>query len=299
MMKNNKKRYENLTNEEKEKMNYTELEELKLNYEIRKGMKIRIICFIVFMVVLTIFNCLTTVPTGFVGVKTRFGQVQNDIIQEGLNTKAPFVEKIVKIDCRTKKIETSSESSTKDMQTVTTTIALNYNVNKEIANQLYKEIGMEYEDIIINPAILESIKSAMAQYTAEELITKRLEVSNKIQDTLKLKIEDRGFTVTEFNLTNIDFSEEYDKAIETKAVKQQEVVTAQAELEKQKIQNEKEISIAEKDAKVMELQNSQITDNTLRLKELEIKQKMIEKWNGQFPTTMLNDKIQGLFNFNN
>lgn len=111
-----------------------------------------------------------------------------------------------------------------------------------------------------------------------------------------IKSGSRGFEITEFNITNIDFSDAFNQAIEAKAVKQQEVVTAQAELEKQKIQNEKEISIAEKDAKVMELQNNQITDKTLQLKELEIKEKMINKWNGQYPSTMLNDNINGLFN---
>ena len=131
----------------------------------------------------------------------------------------------------------------------------------------------------------------MAQYTAEELITKRAEVSTKIQETLGKKITDKGFNITEFNITNIDFSEEYNKAIEAKAVKQQEVFTAQAELEKQKIQNQKEIEIAEKDAKVMELQNAQITDKTLKLKELEINQKIAEKWNGQLPSTTLGDNI--------
>lgn len=234
---------------------------------------------------------VATVPTGYVGVKTRFGKVQDDVIQEGLNIKAPFIEKIVKIDCRTQKIETSSEGSTKDMQTVNVAIAINFNVNKDTANKLYREVGTDYNNIIINPAILEAIKSSMAGYTAEELITKRAEVSNKIQDNIINKIADKGFTVTEFNITNIDFSEQYDQAIETKAVKQQEVMTAQAELEKQKIQNEKEISEAEKDAKVMELQNAQITDKTLKLKELEVQQKLVEKWNGQLPTTSLGDNI--------
>ena len=166
---------------------------------------------IILLIVVTLFSSFTVVGTGYVGVKTRFGKVQNDVIHEGLNLKIPYIERIVKIDCRTKKIEISSEGSTKDMQTVTTTVAVNYNVHKETANRLYKDIGKEYEDIIINPAVLESIKSAMAQYTAEELITKRAEVSNKIQETLEAKISERGLIVTEFNLTNIDFSEDYDE----------------------------------------------------------------------------------------
>lgn len=250
------------------------------------------VCIGVIMLILIIVCCsITTVPTGYVGIKTRFGKVQEDVIQEGLNTKAPFIEKIVKMDCKTKKIETESEGSTKDLQTVKISIAVNYNVNKETANTLYREVGKEYEDIVINPALLESIKSSIAQYTAEELVTKRAEVSNEIEDAIVGKVENRGFNITEFNITNIDFSEEYDRAIEAKAVKQQEVVTAQAELEKQKIQNEKEISEAEKDARVMELQNSQITENTLKLKQLEVQQKMIEKWNGQLPTTATGNSI--------
>lgn len=259
--------------------------------EERTKIILAIIGTIVAIGVVVLLNSFTTVPTGHVGIKTRFGKVQDSVIQEGLNVKTPFIEKIVKIDCKTKKIEESSESSTKDMQTVTSTVAVNYNVKKDSANILYREVGKEYEDIIIKPAILESIKSTMAQYTAEELITKRAEVSNKIQETLNEKIESRGFDITEFNLTNIDFSEEYDKAIEAKAVKQQEVATAKAELEKQKIQNEKEISIAQKDAEVMRLQNQEITDKTLRLKELEVQEKIANKWDGQLPSTTLGDNI--------
>lgn len=263
--------------------------------DVTKIVLISIISFMLLTTLIVGINCITTVPTGFVGVKTRFGKVQEEVIQEGLNTKAPFIEKIVKIDCKTKKIETASEGSTKDMQTVSASIAVNYNVNKETANSLYKEVGLDYENIIINPAILESIKTTMAGYTAEELITKRAEVSNKIEDSITEKISDKGFIVTEFNLTNIDFSEAYDQAIEAKAVKQQEVETSKAELEKQKINNEREVSIAEKDAKIMELKNSQITENILRLKSLEVQQSMINKWNGGLPQTSLGDNIMSMF----
>lgn len=291
MKKNRKKYLKDFTQEELNKMSFNELEDIKMTTYIHRGIIGVIIAIIVIFGLVTFFNSFTTVETGFVGVKTRFGQVQDTVIQEGLNTKAPFVEKIVKIDCRTKKVEISNESSTKDMQVVNVTIALNYNVQKENANKLYKEVGTDYESIIINPAILESIKSSMAQYTAEELITKRAEVSAKIQETLINKLANRSFDITEFNITNIDFSDAFNNAIETKAVKQQEVVAAKADLEKQEIQNQKEISIAEKDARVMELQNQQITDKTLDLKRLEVQEKMIDKWNGALPATNLGDNI--------
>ena len=204
----------------------------------------------------------------------------------------PFVEKIVKIDCKTKKIEVASESSTKDMQTVNANIAVNYGVTKETANVLYQTVGKDYEQILIQPAMLESIKSAMAQYTAEELITKRADVSDSILSTLEQKLEGKGFGITGFNLTNVEFSQAYNDAIEAKAVAQQATEKAKAELEKAQIDNQKKIENAKADAEVMKAQNQEITDRTLALKELEIKEQLIEKWDGKYPSTMLGE--QGL-----
>lgn len=260
--------------------------------------KLGIIVLSILVILTLIILSVKIIPTGYVGVKAQFGKVQDETLSEGLNFKILGIEQIELIDCKTKKIEVTSESSTKDMQTVNVTIAVNYNVEKDSAAKLYKEVGKDFENIIISPAILESVKSVMAQYTAEELITKRAEVSAMTHEILFNKIHTRGFAITEFNITNIDFSDAFNQAIETKAVKQQEVESAKAELEKQKIQNEKEISVAEKDAQVMALQNSQVTESTIRLKELEIQEKMISKWNGQLPATMLNDDINGVFNIN-
>lgn len=246
---------------------------------------------IIGVAVILLFASITTVPTGHVGIKTRFGKVQEEVINEGLNFKVPFIEKIVRIDCRTQKIEVANETATKDLQEVTFKIAVNFNITKETANELYKTTGKNYEDIILNPSILESIKAITAQYTAEELITKRSEVSNKMQETLKDKIEAKGFNVIDFNIIDLDFSAEYNQAIEKKQVAEQEAKQAQYELEKAKIENEKKIEAAKADAEVMKQQNSQITEETLRLKELEVKEKMIEKWNGELSTYMLGDTI--------
>ena len=120
-----------------------------------KNKIIGILLFVIVIALIIAMNSVTTIPTGFVGVKTRFGKVQDDVIQEGLNIKTPFIEKIVRIDCKTQKIETESGGSTKDLQTVTIKVAINYNVNKQTANKLYREVGINYEDVIVNPAILE------------------------------------------------------------------------------------------------------------------------------------------------
>lgn len=246
----------------------------------------------VVLIAIIIFASITTVPTGYVGVKTRFGQVQDDTIQEGLNFKVPFIEKIVKIDCRTQKIEYEMEASSKDLQKVSNIkIAVNYSVDKQKANVLYREIGEDFKSIIIEPAIYETMKSAIANYTAEELVTKRQEVSNLAQETLTNRLEDKGINVTSLSMTDLSFSEEFDRAIEEKQVVEQETQKAQYELEKARVENEKKIENAKAEAEVMRQQNEQITDKTLELKKLEVQQALIEKWNGQLPSTVLGDNI--------
>ena len=241
---------------------------------------------VIIIAMIILIASITTVPTGYVGVKTRFGQVQDDVIQEGFNLKAPFIESIVKIDCRTQKYEIATEASSKDLQKISNLkVVVNYNVDKNNANNLYKEVGKDYQTVLIEPAILESIKQGISQYTAEETITKRSEVADVINNLLKGKLQDKGVIVTALNITDLSFSEEFDTAVEQKQIVEQETQKAQYELEKAKVENEKKIENAKADAEVMRQQNEQITDNYLRLKEIENEQKAIEKWNGQLPTT--------------
>ena len=258
---------------------------------LKKHMKIICIIIIAIFLLIILLNCFRAVPTGYVGIKTRFGKVSSDVIQEGLNTKVPFIEKIVLMDCRTQKAEISCNTASKDLQEISLNVAINYNVNKDTSYELYKQVGINYESIIISPALLESVKSITAQYTAEELITKRAEVSDKMHETLKAKIENRGFSVVDFNITDLNFSEAYNQAIENKQVAEQQAKQAEYELEKAKIENEKKIAEAEANAKVMQVQDASTTENALRLKELEIKKSFIEKWNGVLPSTVTGDSI--------
>lgn len=245
-----------------------------------------IVITVIIIGIVVLIASITTVPTGYVGVKTRFGQVQDDVIQEGFNLKAPFIESIVKIDCRTQKYEIATEASSKDLQKISNLkVVVNYNVDKNNANNLYKEVGKDYQTVLIEPAILESIKQGISQYTAEETITKRSEVADVIINLLKQKLENKGVIVSALNITDLSFSEEFDTAVEQKQIVEQETQKAQYELEKAKVENEKKIENAKADAEVMRQQNEQITENYLRLKEIENEQKAIEKWNGQLPTT--------------
>ena len=257
-------------------------------------MKVNLVSLIVIIIVLIalmVLFSISTVPTGHVGIKVRFGAVQNDYIIEGLNWELPLIESIKKMDCRTQRVDVEGEGASRDLQTVSTYIAVNYRVNQEKAFELYKTVGMNYETILIKPATQESMKTSLAQYTAEELITKRAEVANLLLETLKNKLEQKGIIIESVSIINLDFSDAYDNAIEQKQVAEQEAKKAQQELEKAKVEAEKKVVEAQAEANALKVQKQEITQDLLELRRIENQTKWIEKWNGQLPTTTLSDTI--------
>ena len=286
-MKDKKKLFKKqYSNEEWNRLSYSEQSKILTYTWIR-----RIILLIIALFILTTIICsITTVPTGFVGIKTRFGQVQDAVIQEGFNFKLPYIEKIVKLDCRTQKTEYTMEASSKDLQKISNfKVAVNYNITKDTANDLYRKVGVDYKSIIVEPAIQEAMKATIANYTAEELITKRNEVSAFALEALFNKLQDSGITLTALNIIDLSFSEEFDKAVEEKQIVEQQTEKAKYELEKAKVENEKKIENAKAEAEVMKQQNAQITDQYLRLKEIENQKAMIDKWQGTLPNTVLSE----------
>lgn len=293
------KKLKDYTQEEFNKLNYTEQQELLTKHYISTIAKWVIIAIIVIFLIVVFFNSFKSIPTGFVGVKTRFGQVQDTMLNEGLNLKIPFIEKIVLMDCRTQKTEYTMEASSKDLQKISNfKVAINYNITKDTANSLYREVGVDYKTIIVEPAIQEAMKATIANYTAEELITKRNEVSAFALEALYNKLHNSGITLTSLNILDLSFSPEFDQAVEQKQIVEQETQKAQYELEKAKVENEKKIENAKAEAEVMRQQNEQITENYLKLKEIENQKAMIDKWNGTLPSTMAGSDISSIFNLN-
>ncbi len=248
----------------------------------RTKKKITICSIVGVFLLITLFSSFQTIASGEVGLKVRFGKIVNTSLSEGLNLKIPYVESIVKVNIKVQKSELSVESSTKDMQVVNTTLAVNYRVDSKKASELYRTVGSSYEETVLQPAIKESIKSAIAQYNAEEITTKRAEVSINCLKALQEKVEKYGIIVEDFNLTDFSFSDEYTKAVEEKQV-------AEQNLEKARLEAETKIVEAEATKKANDLLKQSLTN------ELVAKQ-FIEKWDGHLPTTYAGDDILGMFN---
>lgn len=251
--------------------------------------KIVVIIAIIFIaLIILFFSTIKIVKTGEVGIKTRLGVVEGDVLNEGVHFKTPFIEKINKINIKTQKYSNDKniESSTKDLQVVTSIkITINYNVYKEKAKDLFSKVGDDYKNIILLPAIEEATKSEFSQYSSNELATKREEVSTKIKDKLNEKLNEQGIEISSVSINNFDFSAEYNNAIEQKAIAQQNVEKSRAELEQANVDNERKIKNAEADARVMALKREQLTEEY-------IKHEAIQKWNGVLPTTTTADVLR-------
>lgn len=261
--------------------------DLEVNEEkLIKRVVIISVSIIIFLILL--FGSFRTIKSGEVGLKVRFGKIVDTSLDEGLNFKIPFLEKIVKVNIKVQKAELTTESSSKDLQAITTKLAVNYKVLSDKAVNLYKTVGNKYEETILIPAIQESIKAVMSQYTAEQTITLRNEVSDKCLEEIQAKVEKYGIYIAEFNIIDLDFSASYSQAIEEKQVAEQKVLTAQQELEKAKIEAEKKVVEAEATNKANQLLKQNVTDEVLM-------KQFIEKWNGQLPTTYAGDDILKMF----
>lgn len=252
---------------------------------------------IVIIGMIILFASTTIVPTGHIGVVTLYQNVQDKYLDAGFHWVKPFVEDVHNVDIRTQKYANTVEGSAKDLQIVNITMSINYQIKPEKVTELYAKVGENYSDIILNPALQSSLKASMAQFTAEEMITKRAEVANTITKELNERLEEY-FTISAVNLENIDFTDEYNKAIETKTTNQQKAEAEKAKLEITKVQNEQKINTAEAEAKVRELQSESVTDKSLEQLRLEIQRELVNKWDGHFPSTMLGDNPNMLFNLN-
>ena len=259
----------------------------------------------------------TKIDTGYTGVRTYMGAVQEDTYAAGLHMKVPFIEKVIEMDNRVQKVEVNAGSTSKDLQSVDSTLAVNLHLAKEASVDMYRNVGLSYEDTILQPAIQEATKSVMAQFRAEELIKSRGEVSNLIMDEISAKVTNYGIVIDEFNITNFSFSKAFDDAIEQKLVAEQNLI-------KTKTEQEQEIAISEANAKKKQIDadaeayavqikaegnakailteaeaqaeaNKKLNES---LSDKVLQNEAIEKWNGQYPSVVSGDGTNMLIDIN-
>lgn len=232
---------------------------------------------------LLFFNPIVMVPAGHRGVVLNFGAVDDRILGEGINLRTPVVQSIVKMDTQIQKSQVEAAAASKDLQDTHSIIALNYHVQPDKVNWIYQNIGKEYKDRIIDPAVQEVIKAVAAKYTAVELINKREIVSTETKDHLSKRLKDYYIIVDAFSIVNFKFSPEFSKSIEEKQTAEQKALKAQNDLKRIQVEAEQKIATAKAEAEALRLQKDNVSENLIRLRQIEASIEAIKKWNGQLP----------------
>lgn len=260
-------------------------------------------------------NCFTSVPTGYTGIVTTFGKVEDYILDAGLHAKLPW-QKVVKMDNRNQKGSLDLVAFSKDIQEVTLHYSVNYQIDKSNAQNIYRSIGVNYYDTVMSPRIEEAVKSCVAKYTAETLIESRNELSDEVYEILKSDLATYNIEIISTSFENIDFSDAFTDAVEAKQVAAQnklkaeieqnqaimeeksaaersviaanaqaevEKIAAQADLEITKIQADAAEYAGQKDAAINEAIAGSMTPELLRYY-------YIKGWNGVLPSTYISQE---------
>ena len=264
----------------KKKADFTVEGVTKPEFNTKTAKKVTVTAVIAVLAAIIVLNCFTIVEAGHTGVVVTLGKVKEGVLQEGIHFKAPFVQQVVKIDSRIVKLEVSTEAFSKDLQTVQTVLAINYRVDTSKSYSIYKNIGADYEAVLVTPAVNEVLKAITAKSTAEESVTNRVLISDGLVTGLNDKLNDIGLYVTDVNIINFEFSEAFINAIEEKQVAQQQLLKSETEKQTAIINAEAAAETvrikAEAEAEANRTISESLTPNIIEYNK-------VQKWNGELP----------------
>ena len=262
---------------------------VNVNRNAAKGVALGIIVLIVVGAVA--FASVKIVDAGHRGVLLHWNAVdlQNPPLDEGLHFVIPFQDEVINIEVRTLKYEKETRSASKDLQTVATTVTVNYHPDKEQVHKLYKNLGLDYENRIIQPAIEETVKQVTANYNAEELITKRPQVKVDIESSIRERLGQFNVVTEVISITDFEFSPLFDKAIESKVEAEQKALKAENDLRRIEVEAKQReanaiglananIAEAKGEAEAISIINRALAENPNYLEWLKT-----QAWDGQLP----------------
>lgn len=261
-----------------------------------------LLALLITLIMLALWICphmIVIIQPGTCGVPVRFGAVQKLALYEGLHFVNPITTRVEMVNLKVQKNQLDAGSATADLQDVRATVAINYSVDPEKAPELLQTVGQLYYETVMAPAILEVFKAQSANYTAENLIKQRSQVSEAMVKSLQEKLRQRGINVVAFSIVEFQFSQAFNTAVEQKTVAEQEALRTQRELERTKYEAEKvvakaqgeadaKLALAKAEAEAMRIKTQAITTPILILE-------VIQKWDGKLPATILGNVPQPVF----
>ncbi len=202
----------------------------------RRGPRLTVVLIAVAVVVLIVIVAAlapyTVVPTGHTGVVTTFGRVENYTLTEGFHLKNP-VQQVVLIDNRAQKATVSMQAFSSDIQQVDLVCSVNYQVDRDTAQNLYRNVGVDYYEKIMLPRIQENVKAVFTKYTAENLVGARSTLSAQVKELLAPLMKANGIEIIAVSIEDIDFTDAFTDAVEAKQVAEQTKLRVETEQSQQ------------------------------------------------------------------
>lgn len=230
------------------------------------------------IILILLWSSFVTIGPGERGVLMTFGAVHPGVLAPGLHMKIPLVQTVKHMNVQIQKSQTQETAASRDLQDVTTEVAINWSINPVDAEWVYERLGDEDQlsSKVIAPIVSNAVKAVAAHYDAEQLVEKRDIVRDQIQAQIVNALNQYKVAVQGVNITNFQFSADYAKAIEQKQVAQQKAQQAEYDLARIKVQAEQEIAQAQGQAQAQKLLQVTLTPEIIQLKA-------VEKWNGVLP----------------
>lgn len=193
-----------------------------------------------------VYSSISIVEAGHRGVLLHWSAVNTSVppLEEGLHFVIPFADTVVNMEIRTLKYVKSTSSASKDLQTVSTAVTVNYHPAANSVHNLYQEVGLDYENRVIQPAIEEVVKQVTANYNAEELITKRPDVKSDIEVEIRKRLNTFNVVTEVISITDFQFSALFSQAIESKVEAEQKALKAENDLRRIEVEAKQREALA-------------------------------------------------------
>ncbi len=239
--------------------------------------------FMAFVIILLFLMSFFVVPPGEVAVKTRMGKIV-DSYDEGFHFKIPIIDSITKFSIQIQRADIKTDAFSKDLQTMEAHLVVNHRIRKDTVVSIFRNLGPNYVDNIVDPAVQEVFKSITAKYSAEKIIAERNLLVEELNKEVKDRLTKKEIIVTDISVVNLDFTDQFLKAVEDKQIAEQQAKMAEKLVEKAKKDAEQQIAKARAEAEALKMQRSAVSRDLIELRKVEAKLKAIEKWNGVLPT---------------
>jgi len=239
-----------------------------------------------FILFLIVFQPMTIVGVGERGVKVTLGQTSPVALEEGVHFVMPFISTVKKMNVKTVKSNIATMAQSKDIQQARIVYVVNYNLQPENAPKMWRTVGRDYVSVVVMPTVEGIVKDTIGKWNAQDIVANREKVASEVLFKLNEKLGPKYINVSDFQITEIQYSQAFEQAIESKVTAEQEALKAKNKTVQVQEEARQKIIASEAEAKSMAIRAQALTQN----KNL-VEYEAVQKWDGKLPQYMMGNSV--------